>query len=93
VTGPLSGAQLIAKRALRWAKGQIEAVARCGAPGLSRSLAAMTTSTTITYETRQAQADDLRGPDRMPRSTRVRSTGASRRIALARRVRLRLRLA
>jgi hypothetical protein len=53
----------------------------------------MTTSTTITYETRQAQADDLRGPDRMPRSTRVRSTGASRRIALARRVRVRLRLA
>jgi hypothetical protein len=53
----------------------------------------MTTSTTITYDARQAQTEDLRGPDRMPRSTRLRSTGASRRIALARRVRLRLRLA
>jgi hypothetical protein len=53
----------------------------------------MTTPTTITYEARQAQAHDLRGLDRMPRSTRARSTGASRRIALARRVRLRLRLA
>jgi hypothetical protein len=53
----------------------------------------MTTSTTITYEARQAQADDLRGSDRMPRSTRVRSTGASRRITLGRRMRVRLRLA
>ena len=53
----------------------------------------MTTPSTITYDARQAQADTLRGPDRTPRSTRVRSTGASRRVALARRVRLRLRLA
>ena len=53
----------------------------------------MTTPTTITYEAMQARADHLRQADRMPRSTRVRSTGASRRLALARRVRLRLRLA
>jgi hypothetical protein len=53
----------------------------------------MTTPTTITYEARQAQAYDLRAPDRMPRSTRVRSTGATRRAALARRVRFTLRLA
>jgi hypothetical protein len=51
----------------------------------------MTTSTTITYEAMQARAADLRRPERMPRSTRVRSTGASRRLALAARVRLRLR--
>ena len=53
----------------------------------------MTTPTTITYEAMRAQAADLRGPGLTPRSTRVRSTGASRRTALARRVRLRLRLA
>jgi hypothetical protein len=53
----------------------------------------MTTPTTLTYEAMQAQADDLRRSERMPRSTRVRSTGASRRLALARRLRLRLRLA
>jgi hypothetical protein len=53
----------------------------------------MTIPTNITYDARQAQAADLRGQDRMPRSTRVRSTGASRRLALAKRVRLRLRLA
>jgi hypothetical protein len=51
----------------------------------------MTTSTTITYEAVQARTDDLRQPERMPRSTRVRSTGATRRAALARRVRLSLR--
>jgi hypothetical protein len=50
----------------------------------------MTTPSTITYEAMQAQANDLRH-DRSPRSTRLRSTGASRRAALARRVRLRLR--
>jgi hypothetical protein len=53
----------------------------------------MTTPTTITYEAMRARADDLRQADRMPRSTRVLSTGASRRTALARRVRVRLRLA
>jgi hypothetical protein len=50
----------------------------------------MTTSTTITYDAVQARTDDLRRPERMPRSTRVRAT---RRAALAMRVRLRLRLA
>jgi hypothetical protein len=53
----------------------------------------MTTPTSITYEAMQAQASDLRQPGRMRRSTRVRSTGASRRAALARRVRLRLGVA
>jgi hypothetical protein len=53
----------------------------------------MTTPATITYDAVQARADDLRRPERMPRSTRVRSTGATRRAALAMRVRLRLRLA
>jgi hypothetical protein len=53
----------------------------------------MTTPTTITYDAVQARADDLRHQERMPRSTRVRSTGATRRAALAMRVRLRLRLA
>jgi hypothetical protein len=53
----------------------------------------MTTSTTITYDAAQARADDLRQPERMPRSTRRRSTGGSRRAALALRVRLGLRLA
>jgi hypothetical protein len=53
----------------------------------------MTTPTTITYDAVQARADDLHHPERTPRSTRVRSTGATRRAALARRVRLRLRLA
>jgi hypothetical protein len=53
----------------------------------------MTTSTTITYDAAQARADDLRQPERMPRSTRRRSTGESRRAALALRVRLGLRLA
>jgi hypothetical protein len=61
--------------------------------GLSRSLAPMTTSTTITYDAAQARADDLRRPERMPRSTRVLSTGRSRRAALALRVRGRLRFA
>jgi hypothetical protein len=51
----------------------------------------MITSTTITYDAAQARADLLRQSERMPRSTRVRSTGATRRAALARRVRLRLR--
>jgi hypothetical protein len=51
----------------------------------------MTTPTTITYDAAKARADDLRQPERMPRSTRVLSTGATRRAALARRVRLRLR--
>jgi hypothetical protein len=53
----------------------------------------MTTPTTITYDAVQARAEDLRRSDRSPRSTRVRSTGATRRAALAMRVRLRLRLA
>jgi hypothetical protein len=53
----------------------------------------MTTPTTITYDAAQARTDDLRQSERMPRSTRVRSTGATRRAALARRVRLSLRLA
>jgi hypothetical protein len=57
--------------------------------GLSRSLAAMTTSTTFTYDAAQARARDLRH-ERLPRSTRMRSTGASRRAALALRLRLRL---
>jgi hypothetical protein len=52
----------------------------------------MITSTTITYDTAQARADDLRQPERMPRSTRARSARASRR-ALALRVRVGLRLA
>jgi hypothetical protein len=49
----------------------------------------MTTPTPITYAAKQTQADDLR-QDRMPRSTRKRSTGRTRRAALARRVRVRL---
>jgi hypothetical protein len=51
----------------------------------------MTTPTTITYDAMQAQADALRDARRMPRSTRTRSTGATRRLALAMRVRLRVR--
>jgi hypothetical protein len=58
--------------------------------GLSRSLAPMTTSTTFTYDAAQARARDLRQPERLPRSTRMRSTGASRRAGVALRVRLRL---
>jgi len=42
----------------------------------------MTTSTTITYDAAQARADDLRQPERMPRSTRRRYAGGSRRAAL-----------
>lgn len=53
----------------------------------------MTTPTTITYDAVQARAEDLRHSDRSTRSTRVRSTGATRRATLAVRVRLRLRLA
>jgi hypothetical protein len=53
----------------------------------------MTTPTTITYDAVQARADDLHHPERTPRSTRVRSTGTTRRVALVRRVRLSLRLA
>ena len=65
----------------------------CGAC-LSRSLPCMTTATTVTYQAMQAQADDQRRrADRSPRSTTVRSTGVSRRAALARRVWPRLRLA
>ena len=53
----------------------------------------MITPTTITYDAMQARADDLREPERLPRSTRLRSTGATRRATLAMRVRLRLRAA
>jgi hypothetical protein len=53
----------------------------------------MTTPTTITYDAAQARAHDLWHSDRSPRSTRVLSTRASRGAALARRVRLSLRLA
>jgi hypothetical protein len=53
----------------------------------------MITPTTITYDAMQARADDLREPERLPRSTRLRSTSATRRAALAMRVRLRLRAA
>lgn len=49
----------------------------------------MTTPTPITYAAKQIRAEDLRH-DRMPRSTRKRSTGSTRRAALARRVRVRL---
>jgi len=59
--------------------------------GLSRSVAAMITSTSITYDAAQARATDLRRLERMPRSTRLRSTGTSRRASLARRVRFSLR--
>jgi hypothetical protein len=61
--------------------------------GLSRSFADMITPTSMTYDAAQAQATDLRRVQRMPRSTRQRSAGASRRASLARRVRLSLRLA
>jgi hypothetical protein len=44
----------------------------------------MTTPTTITYDAVQARADDLRQPERMPRSTRVRPPRATRRAELAR---------
>jgi hypothetical protein len=53
----------------------------------------MITSTSITYDAAQARATDLRQLERMPRSTWLRSTGASRRASLARRVRFSLRLA
>jgi hypothetical protein len=53
----------------------------------------MTTPTTITYDAMQARSGDMRHSERMPRSTRMRSTGATRRAALAKRVRLSLRLA
>jgi hypothetical protein len=61
--------------------------------GLSRSLAPMITSTTITYDAAQARAGDLRQLERMPRSTRARSAGRSRRASFALRVRVGLRLA
>jgi hypothetical protein len=54
-------------------------------------LVAMITSTSITYDTAQARATDLRRLERMPRSTRLRATGTSRRASLARRVRFSLR--
>jgi hypothetical protein len=49
----------------------------------------MTTPTPIIYAAKHTQAEHLRH-DRMPRSTRKRSTGSTRRAALARRVRMRL---
>ena len=52
----------------------------------------MITPSTITYDAAQARADELRGA-RMPRSTRMRSAGATRRASLARRVRFTLRIA
>jgi len=51
----------------------------------------MITSSSITYDAAQARATDLRRMERMPRSTWLLSTGASRRASLARRVRLSLR--
>ena len=51
----------------------------------------MITSSSITYDAAQARATDLRRLERKPRSTRMRSTGASRRASLARRVRFSLR--
>jgi hypothetical protein len=63
----------------------------CG-PGPQPYLAAMTTSTLITYEAAQAHTADLMraaGRSRQVRRTRrVRSSGPSRRTTLARRLRL-----